>query len=227
MFRDQRLSRVCVSLGPGGYTGLRVSVTVAKSIAHATGASLVGVPSATVAVGDDRPSAPFCVCLASKGTRTHVTAFDDPDQIDGEPVGVLDAEGLVEWHRARSSGNSPELGEIILVADRFCRNRSAPHAYRGPGEFSPRGSPRRVACTRVTAERRPIRSDSCPSTPESPRPSGFGVTGRVETPEVLATPRLRRDLCLDIIACGTPKYVPPTRLSWVYFPLNSGGICKA
>ena len=61
------LARIYVSVGPGGYTGLRVSVTVAKSLAYATGATVVGVPSATVAIGDHRPDGPFLVCLASKG----------------------------------------------------------------------------------------------------------------------------------------------------------------
>lgn len=109
------LGSVCVSVGPGGYTGLRVSVTVAKSIARATGAELVGVPSATVAVGEDRPDQPFCVCLASKGDRTHVTAFPGPGDGDGEPIGVLDAEGLIGWY----DGPGPGSGEILLVADRF------------------------------------------------------------------------------------------------------------
>ena len=113
------LDRVCVSLGPGGYTGLRVSVTVAKTLAHATGASLTGIPSAIVAIGEDRPETPFCVCLASKGTRTHVTAFMDSDRPDGEPIGVLDAAGLLDWYRTFRQDRGPDSGEMVLVADRF------------------------------------------------------------------------------------------------------------
>jgi len=40
------LSRVAVSLGPGGYTSLRIGVTIAKMIAQATGAACIGVPTA-------------------------------------------------------------------------------------------------------------------------------------------------------------------------------------
>ena len=109
------LARIFVSVGPGGYTGLRVSVTVAKSLAYATGATVVGVPSATVAIGDHRPDGPFLVCLASKGERTHVTSFADPSALEGEAVGVLDAAGLAD----RLVSRHPASGEVLLIADRY------------------------------------------------------------------------------------------------------------
>ena len=103
----QSLSRVCVSVGPGGYTGLRVSVTVAKTIAMATGADLVPVSSAAVAIGDHRPPCPFVVCLASKGDRTHATAFQSGSGEPGRSLGVIDAAVI------------PEIGGDLVVADRF------------------------------------------------------------------------------------------------------------
>lgn len=45
--RDLRL--IGVSVGPGGFTGLRVACATASSVADATGASVVAVPSALVA----------------------------------------------------------------------------------------------------------------------------------------------------------------------------------
>ena len=44
------IDEVYVSAGPGSFTGLRVGVTVAKTLALATGAKLVAVPSADVLV---------------------------------------------------------------------------------------------------------------------------------------------------------------------------------
>ena len=113
------LTRVCVSEGPGGYTGLRVSVTVARSIAMATGAEVAGVPSAVVALGawggersgERAAGRPAVVCLASKGARTHATAFTEGGPPDGEPVGVLDADEVL--------GLCTQLGCSLLIADRF------------------------------------------------------------------------------------------------------------
>ena len=39
------IDEIYVSIGPGSFTGLRVGVTVAKSLAFATGARLVAVPT--------------------------------------------------------------------------------------------------------------------------------------------------------------------------------------
>jgi tRNA A37 threonylcarbamoyladenosine modification protein TsaB len=123
------LARVCVSVGPGGYTGLRVSVTVAKSIAMATGADLVAVPSASVAIGDLKPGGAFLVCLASKGDRTHATRFAGPGVVIGDPIGVIGAEDL------------PRLGEKILIGDRYLPEPFRLSFLQGGGEvLSPRFS---------------------------------------------------------------------------------------
>lgn len=103
------LDRVCVSVGPGGYTALRIAVTTAKLIAETTGAGLVAVPSAAVVAAEIDACPPFAVCLASKRGTTHATAFDgeSPDLGVGRPIGLIGPDDLAA------------IGALVLVADRF------------------------------------------------------------------------------------------------------------
>lgn len=84
--RDLRGGAVAVSIGPGGYTALRVAVATAKMICEATGAACIAIPTANIIArralspsGAGAPLAstqPFAVALASKGDSTHITTFD-------------------------------------------------------------------------------------------------------------------------------------------------------
>lgn len=81
------LARVAVSVGPGGYTGLRLAVTAARVIAEATGAEVAGVPTAEVAaaaLGSGDP--PALICLASKGERSWAALATDAGV---RPLGVI------------------------------------------------------------------------------------------------------------------------------------------
>jgi tRNA threonylcarbamoyl adenosine modification protein YeaZ len=104
------LRRVCVSIGPGGYTGLRVATTTAMLLAESTGAELVGVPSACVAAHRavaDGVDEPFAVCLASKRGVTHATVFEDPSDLGpGREAGLIDESGVAG------------LGVRVFVGDR-------------------------------------------------------------------------------------------------------------
>jgi tRNA A37 threonylcarbamoyladenosine modification protein TsaB len=103
------LGLVAVSVGPGGFTAVRIAVTVARMIAEVSRSVVVAVPSASVAaasvpVGDG----PFAVALASKGEDAFVTRFERPFVPSVVPAGVImRAEGL------------DGLGVGLLVADSF------------------------------------------------------------------------------------------------------------
>lgn len=97
------VARVAVSVGPGGFSGLRVATATAKMIALASGARCVAVPSALVVAlgwferGDARRRA--LVALASKRESAWVAAIDagDDAQARGRSAAggrVLDGEGL-------------------------------------------------------------------------------------------------------------------------------------
>ena len=101
------IGRVVVSVGPGGYTALRVSVTVAKVLGEVIGCGVVAVPTAAVggvAIKRDASGIDAVVALASKKGKAHCTRV-----VDGEMrvLGVIGGEGLVE------------VGAEVLVGDEF------------------------------------------------------------------------------------------------------------
>jgi tRNA threonylcarbamoyl adenosine modification protein YeaZ len=128
------LAAVAVSLGPGGFTGLRIATTAAKCMADALGVPIVAVPSALVAAcgasleGDDRTSAgPWVVALASKGPSAWITGVVGKGAdvaVDGTPG--LRTPGEICW--TSSSG----VGFRTLLADEYAPPGLVDHA-RGAG----------------------------------------------------------------------------------------------
>ena len=68
------ISDVVVAIGPGSYTGVRIAITIAKTIAVATGAKLYGVSSLRCLKDGNNPS--ICVINARSG-RSYFGVFED------------------------------------------------------------------------------------------------------------------------------------------------------
>jgi tRNA A37 threonylcarbamoyladenosine modification protein TsaB len=100
--KDQ-IGRVVVSIGPGGYTGLRVSVTLAKVLSMSLGCSVVGVPSAAVAGVSRDTDSEAVIALASKNGKAHCTRVGDGEI---QVIGVIGAEEVAGF------------GGGVLVADK-------------------------------------------------------------------------------------------------------------
>jgi tRNA threonylcarbamoyladenosine biosynthesis protein TsaB len=105
------LRSIAVSIGPGGFTNVRIAVTCARFLAETTGCDLVGVPSAHVAaIGTPRlaalATASFAVGLASKGDTVHVSRFS----AGGSPV---------DQGRLCGPADIAQLGVGLLIADSF------------------------------------------------------------------------------------------------------------
>lgn len=103
--RPRDLRGVAVSIGPGGYTGVRVAVTTAKFIAECTGAACFGVPTALVIAARVEAEGAFAVALGSKDGTAFVTRFDAAAR-------AIDAGRLLS---VEGVGELPGL----LIADRF------------------------------------------------------------------------------------------------------------
>lgn len=104
-FAPRDVSRIAVSVGPGGYTAVRIAAVTAKMIAEATGAACVPVPTACVVARRVPPGGPFGVALASKGGTAWIAAFD--------------ADGTERSSRLMDASGLERIGVSRLAADRF------------------------------------------------------------------------------------------------------------
>lgn len=83
----REVTAVAVSIGPGGYTGLRVACAVAKMIAEAAGAKCIAVPTAfALARRVDPPlfsAGLVAISVAGKGESSWMQVFDSPTAAPG------------------------------------------------------------------------------------------------------------------------------------------------
>lgn len=104
---------VAVAVGPGGFTGLRVSVAFAKAFALARGIPAIPVPSAALFAASDRARGgrgPWLVALASKAQTAWAALVDDPlVAIDGD---IVDASAL-----ATLAAEAARAGGALLADD--------------------------------------------------------------------------------------------------------------
>jgi len=91
------LELVGVSIGPGGFTGLRIATATAQMLAEATGCVLVQVPTAVVCVQASGINAGRVgVALASKQDTCWLTVVDAATMTISAPAGLADAHAAAE-----------------------------------------------------------------------------------------------------------------------------------
>ncbi len=112
------IARVAVSVGPGGYTAVRIAVSAARMLCESLGCLGVAVPSALVAaVHATRalPGVPVAIFLASKRESAYLSLFSPDLQPIGSPT-LADpaaARTLLEHHRITAAFADHHLPEAI------------------------------------------------------------------------------------------------------------------
>lgn len=113
------LSGVAVATGPGGFTGLRVSIACAKAIAFARGIPAVGVPSAAVFAASDAARGgrgPWLVALASKaGSAWATMVAGGVEEIAAAAPGGCNGAVVAEDAFARLVADTAAEGGAVLA----------------------------------------------------------------------------------------------------------------
>src|SRR5262249_52997193 len=95
--RPADLGRIAISIGPGGYTSLRIPIPTPQMLPEATGAAVVPIPSAAVAAWCLPISlAPALVCLASKSDSAYGVLLPPGLQVPPK-------EPAIRWWRTHGS----------------------------------------------------------------------------------------------------------------------------
>jgi tRNA threonylcarbamoyladenosine biosynthesis protein TsaB len=125
------LSCVVVSIGPGSYTGLRVGITAAKTLAYTLGCSLVAVPT-FAAIAAEVPGTVDVFADALQGA-IYVQRFTDGVALDELRIerfdewvttaGVVAGHGVITFadklslNVTRSTVTEPSVAAVLRVAD--------------------------------------------------------------------------------------------------------------
>lgn len=134
------LGRIAVSIGPGGYTSLRIAIATAKMLCESLRAECIAIETARIVAHRVHVNTPFTVVLASKDATAFATDFDSPGSMRGP---------------GRLITSLDELDTSALIADRYLPIALADEAAaRGIAILAPRFDP--AACLELSFNTAPI-----------------------------------------------------------------------
>jgi len=111
------IDAIAVSVGPGGFTGIRAGLAAAQGLALALGARVLGITSFAAVVASALPGdRRLLVALDSRRADLYVQIFDRSGEPVGEPAAVS-PEGLAGWvgdGAIRIAGDAADVAAAAL-----------------------------------------------------------------------------------------------------------------
>jgi tRNA threonylcarbamoyladenosine biosynthesis protein TsaB len=133
------IEEIYVSVGPGSFTGLRVGITVAKTLAFATGARIVAVPSVDV-LARNAPAGwhNLIIVLDAKRDQIFTASFENRDgtPVSREPAHLDSLQAMLE----RTPRPAHLLGEGIPYHEKFVPKDDPRLLLTEPGIWQARAS---------------------------------------------------------------------------------------
>jgi tRNA threonylcarbamoyladenosine biosynthesis protein TsaB len=115
-WRPTDVELVCVSTGPGSFTGLRIGIVTAKTFAYATGAKLVGVHTlAAIAEGADGNSPRLWTVLDAQRQELFVASFTAGQDLAAEEAPATQILTVDAWLKLLAAGDAiagPPLAKL-------------------------------------------------------------------------------------------------------------------
>jgi tRNA threonylcarbamoyladenosine biosynthesis protein TsaB len=104
---------VCVTMGPGSFTGLRIGVTAAKTLAFAVGTPLVGVHTlAALAASVPNPSGRLWTIMDAQRQELFAASFDRGDHANEPVTRIISIEAWLTQLRSGDSVVGPPLAQL-------------------------------------------------------------------------------------------------------------------
>lgn len=121
----QEIDRIVVAKGPGSYTGLRIGVTTAKTLAWTLNKELVGISSLKVLAANVNPTQQYIIPImdARRGNLyTGLYQYKDGILIEAEPDTHISADKWAEYL-------SKKEGQFILVGEDYSKHQETFEKY--------------------------------------------------------------------------------------------------
>ena len=115
-----QLDLICVTTGPGSFTGLRIGVTVAKTLAFATGAKLAGINTLNaIAASVQEYGSRLWTIIDAQRQELFVACYQQPASIDSTVEPKISVVSIDSWLTKLEAGDTVAGSPLHKIADRL------------------------------------------------------------------------------------------------------------